>query len=106
MTYDANFTLSRNIIPLDELKSTDLLLSFMTRKSFNVNGFGDILNVVFERGSFVSKSIILMVSVPELCGYFSDSAGSKYLFIIASSLICSSVNFSVSIGLSSWYGHV
>ena len=70
MMYDANLTFFRNIIPLDELKSTDLLLSCMISDPFNVNGLGEILNITFERGSFVSKLIILMVSVPEFCEYF------------------------------------
>jgi hypothetical protein len=73
MTYDANFTFLRNIIPLDELKSTDLLLSWITREPFNVNGFGEILNVTFDKGSLVSKLIILMVRVPEFCEYLSSA---------------------------------
>jgi hypothetical protein len=73
MMYDANFTLFSDIIPLDELKSTDLLLSCMTREPFNVNGLGKILNVTFDRGSLVSKLVILMVSVPVFCKFFSSA---------------------------------
>ena len=73
MMYDVNLTFFRNIIPLDELKSTDLLLSCMMSDPFNVNGLGEILNITFERGSFVSKLIILMVSAPEFCEYFSSA---------------------------------
>ena len=45
----------------------------MTRESFNVNGLGEILKVAFERGSLVSKLIILIVSVPEFCEDFSSA---------------------------------
>ncbi|MGZ5551850.1 MAG: hypothetical protein ACXWE7_13800 [Nitrososphaeraceae archaeon] len=45
----------------------------MISDPFNVNGLGEILNIRFERGSFVSKLIILMVSAPEFCEYFSSA---------------------------------
>ena len=45
----------------------------MISDPFNVNGLGEILNITFERGSFVSKLIILMVSAPEFCEYFSSA---------------------------------
>jgi hypothetical protein len=45
----------------------------MISDPFNVKGLGEILNITFERGSFVSKLIILIVSVPEFCEYFSSA---------------------------------
>ena len=44
----------------------------MISYSFNVNGLGEILNITFERGLFVSKLIILIVSVPVFREYFSS----------------------------------